>query len=117
MRGIVWGYHFGDAIEMLEEIEENYRHIGIEVEKKRKTKNEYSVRFENGDYWKAAQTSESMRGCRANISYVDIRIPPAFVEVVIRPCTYLPPYNAIRYFEAPRHCWPGEDEEDETNFI
>lgn len=112
MRGTVWGLHFGDAADMLHEIEYNYKYYGIEVENRRETKNDYSIKFKNGDYWRAARASESMRGLRANISYVDIRIDPRFVEEIIRPATYLPPYNAIRYFEAPRHCWPKEEEED-----
>ena len=104
MRGIVWGYTFRDGVNKLKEIEENYNRIGIKSDNKRKTKNNYSIIFSNGDNWQVARYSESSRGLKANISYVDIRIDLEFVNTIIKYSTYLPPYNAIRYFEALQDC-------------
>ncbi len=117
MRGLVWGFTFSDGRNKLEEIEQNYNYIGIKTIRKINSKNNCLVEFDNGDMWRVARYSESSRGLRANISYVDIRIDPEFVMTVVKHSTYLPPYNAIHYFYPPRDCWPGGDEEIETNLI
>lgn len=114
MKGLVWGYTFSDGISKMEEIEQNYRHIGINTIRKNISKTNYWIEFDNGDLWRVVRSNESARGYKANISYVDARIDPDFVCTVIRYSTYLPPYNAIRYFYPPRDCWPGDDEENET---
>lgn len=110
MKGLVWGHTFGIAIDKLHQIEENYNYIGIQSVKRRETRSDYSIEFDNGDYWRAVNAVDSKRACKANISYVDAQIDPDFVETIIRPSTHLPPYNAIRYFYPPRDCWLGEDE-------
>ena len=110
MRGLVWGQTFSDGRNKLEEIEQNYNHIGIKTAKKINTLNSCLIEFDNGDMWRVARYSESSIGLRANISYVDIRIDPKFVETIIRYSTYLPPYNAIHYFYPPRDCQSGDEE-------
>lgn len=114
MRGIVWGYTFQDGVSKMKEIESNYTFMGYNIVNKISGKYSYQVQFDNGDIWKVARASESMRASRANVSYIDSRIPLCFVENIIKRCTYLPPYNAIHYFY-PSENWAKEDEENETN--
>lgn len=41
MRGLVWGYTFSDGISKIEEIEQNYHHIGINTIRKNISKTNY----------------------------------------------------------------------------
>lgn len=114
MRGIVWGYTFQDGISKMNEIEQNYIFMGYNIANKISGNCSYQVQFSNGDVWKVARASESMRASKANVSYIDGRISSCIIEDIIRPCTHLPPYNAIHYFY-PSENWAKEDEENETN--
>lgn len=115
MKGLVWGFTFEAGKEKLREIKSRYEMMGIFVIKEVETKYEFYLIFSNGDNWRCVRASENSRGCKANISYVDRRIDPMFVDVVIRHCTCAPPYNAIAYYGEPLE-WPKEDDEIATNF-
>ena len=105
MRGLVWSYTFNDGVDKLKEIETDYHCMKIRTIRERKTKNEYQIKFDNGDIWQVVGAKENAKGFRANISYVDTRINPDFVNTIIRHCTSLPPYNAIIFYGY----WPEED--------
>ena len=99
MRGIVWGLTMEAAVKKLEEIENDYdKYDTAKVLTKRKSSSVYELLYTNGDYWIACRASESARGHKCNISYVDDRIDIDFVQDVIRHCTCLGPYQAYRYY-------------------
>lgn len=111
MRGLVWGLTFNDGLLQMQKIEQSYLFLGYSIVRKISGNQSYHVVFDNGDIWKVVRSVESARGHRANISYVDIRISQEFIETIIRHCTYLPPYNAIRYFYP--EDWTREENEIE----
>ena len=45
-------------------------------------------------------SSNTMRGRRCNIAYIDYDIPDKIIEEVIKPIITLPPYQGINYFYA-----------------
>lgn len=99
MKGIVWGLTMDAAIKKLEEIEDNYdKYNTAKVLTKRKSFSTYELVYTNGDYWIACQASESARGRKCNISYIDDRIDVDFIQDIIKPCTCLGPYQAYRYY-------------------
>ena len=99
MRGIVWGLTMEAAVKQLEEIENNYdKYDTAKVLTKRKSSSVYELVYTNGDYWIACKASESARGHKCNISYIDHRISVDFIHDIIRPCTCLEPYQAYHYY-------------------
>ena len=108
MTGLVWGHTFEVAKNKLNDIVSQYEFMHIDIIRKRETRYEYWIAFENGDSWRAVAATESARMNRANISYVDRKIDPMFVYEIIRHCTSAPPYNAIRYFGEP-YQWVEEE--------
>ena len=99
MRGIVWGLTIADAIKKMEQIEEDYeRYQTANVVTRRKSNHTCELVYDNGDHWRACGAKESARGCKCNISYVDIRIDPEIVDCIIKPCTVAGPYQAFYYF-------------------
>lgn len=107
MKGVVWGSTFSIAENKLNEIVEHYILYHIPVKQITKSKHNYCAIFENGDIWRACSAYESMRGVRANISYIDHMISPILVDTIIKPCTTAFPFQAFHYY------WPGEDEKNE----
>ena len=101
MKGLIWGSTIISAKEKLAEIENRYELMGIPVISKRENAHDIQIIFKNGDIWKAIQAYESARGHRVNISYVDRKIDPEFVDVIIRHCTTALPYNSITYYGEP----------------
>lgn len=97
MKGLVWGLHFEDGCRKLEWIIQNYVSIGYEPQIRR-SKSEFSVSFDNGDYWKICRIQDCARGNKVNISYIDHRIPQEIVNTIIRPCTIALPYQGLYYF-------------------
>lgn len=98
MKGLVWGYTFEDGCKKMDEIKENYLRYRYNVVKEHKGQTRYEIEFDNGDHWKVVRASENSRGCKANLSYVDMRIDYDFVDTIIRHCTCAGPWNAIKYF-------------------
>ena len=101
MRGIVYGKTFERAKCQLEKIIEDYKKMGIEPEniyKIRKSINNFSVEFPNGDYWIAVRASESSRGRACNIAYIDREIEPDIISCVIMPTIKSFPYQAHRFY-------------------
>ena len=99
MKGIVWGLNIDSAIKKLEEIEKLYEIHNVSVlVYKAKTKNKYEIRYINGDHWIACGASESARGRKCNISYIDARIDDEIINCIIKPCTSIQPYQAFHYY-------------------
>ena len=101
MKGIVYGKTFKRAEIQLQKIIEDYEKMGMGPEniyKIRKSVNNFSVEFLNGDYWIAVGASENSRGRACNIAYIDRDIDIEIVECIIKPTIKSLPYQAHRYF-------------------
>ena len=81
----------------MEKLIQDYKHYwNIEPERICKSSNEYSVVFQNGDYWNACRFSESQRGRKANIILVDKEIDNG--DYIIQACLINKPYGSISYY-------------------
>jgi hypothetical protein len=98
MRGIVWGSLFATAASQLEKIEADYNFIGVQTTIKRQHPNKLEIEFSNGDYWCAVCASDSARGRKCNVSYIDRNISEETVKCLILPCTHALPFTAHRYY-------------------
>lgn len=101
MRGIIWAYSRERGIEQLKNIIADYARLYIHPTKQRISQYNSWVQFDNGDMWKICAAADSSRGHRANVSYIDRRIPQDIINNIIRPQTILPPYQAYRYYGSP----------------
>lgn len=54
--------------------------------------------FENNDFWKVVKGTTNSRGQRANVSYIDCRIPQKIVDEVIKPCSISYPFQGFKYY-------------------
>ena len=99
MKGIVWGKTFTSAIDKLDQIVAQYEQLHIYPIRIIKSKNEYSIVYENGDYWRTCCGNTSSRGYKSNISYIDMNIPNEIIETIILPCTTSSPYQGIIYYQ------------------
>ena len=114
MRGIVWAYDTEDAINQLLQIEEDYKHLGIEpVNKVIGKQHDSYISFANGDMWRVVRACDSGRGYAANVSYIDMRISQEVIDTIIKHATKSWPYQAFKFY---LH-WTGKDEEIEAKFI
>ena len=111
MKGVVWGSTFQIATKKLDSVIEDYITYRINPKRIVKTKYNYYVEFENGDFWRACAARESARGLKTNIAYIDYMISPIFVDEVIKPCLTAYPFQASHYY------WPEEDNFDDETFI
>lgn len=98
MKGLVFGRTFERASRELDDITENYKRYRYKVVKKIKTKYQYQVVFDNGDVWRATNASESSRGSKANVAYIDREIDDEVVQTVILRCVAMGPWNATHYY-------------------
>jgi hypothetical protein len=99
MIGIVWGSTFKHALDKIKEIEESYkRYHTSNLISKRETKYSYELTYNNGDRWLACRATESQRGHKCNVSYIDTNISVDFIETIIIPSTVAGPYQAINYY-------------------
>ena len=110
MKGIVWGHTFQTAKEQLKKIQEHYELYHIPATRIKNSLHEYWIEFSNGDIWRAINATESARGNKVNISYIDRKIDPIFIDVIIRHCTVAPPYQAFRYYGEPNYQIEEENE-------
>ena len=99
MIGIVWSKTFASAIDKLDQIAAQYEQFHIYPIRIIKSKNEYNIIYENGDYWRACCVNTSSRGYKSNISYIDMNIPNEIIETIILPSTTSPPYQGIIYYQ------------------
>lgn len=98
MKGIIWSYdRMNDGIEKLKYIRDRYIWSGINPIREVYSRQCPWIEFENGDMWRVASASESSRGMKANIAWVDSRIDEEFFRVVVLPT--LCGWNGPRYYE------------------
>lgn len=98
MKGIVWGRTYEVGCHKLDEVINNYKRYGFKVVNQIKNQSNYRVIFDNGDQWRVARASDNSRGCRANLSYVDVQIEEEIIDTIILPCTTAGPWNAVKYY-------------------
>ena len=99
MKGIVWGKTFASAVDRLDQIAIQYEQLHINPIRITKSRTEYIITYENGDYWRACCVNTSSRGYKSNISYIDMNIPNEIIETIILPCTTSPSYQGIIYYQ------------------
>lgn len=99
MKGIVWGKTFASAVDRLDQIAIQYEQLHINPIRITKSKNEYNIVYENGDYWRTCLGNTSSRGYKCNISYIDNSISNEIIETIILPSTTSPPYQGIIYYQ------------------
>lgn len=99
MKGIVWGKTFVSAVDKLDQIAIQYEQLHINPIRITKSRTEYIITYENGDYWHACCVNTSSRGYKCNISYIDNSIPNEIIETIILPSTTSPPYQGIIYYQ------------------
>lgn len=98
MKGIVWGNRWISAINKLDQIALKYEYLHISPIQIIKTKNEYTITYENGDNWRAIRGNTNSRGYKCNISYIDCEIADDIVDTIIKPCTTDFPYHGFEYY-------------------
>jgi hypothetical protein len=98
MIGIVWGANEQNAKEQLNKIIEGYAYVNVPPESIQESCISKSIVFTNGDIWRAIVAYENARGYRANISYIDRQISQYLIDMVIKPITTYPPFQAISYY-------------------
>ena len=98
MRGAVWGSTFEVARQKLQQIVEDYKRIGIRTIRYVNCSSATFAEFENGDIWKALRASDSSRGSKINVSYIDYNISEEVINTIIKPSTIAYPFQAIHYY-------------------
>ena len=99
MIGIVWGKTKVRADNQLAQIVEDYNWQGIKPVKIIDSKYaSNSVEFDNGDIWKAVSATDSARGNKCNISYIDKGIDIETIQTIIIPSTCRKPFYAFKFF-------------------
>lgn len=103
MTGLIWvasQRHYNDGIEKLKKIISNYEKLNIQLIPPLKiSKYLTTAKFNNGDIWQVMiASSNTAKGRRCNIAYIDYDIPDKVIEEVIKPIVTLPPYQGIHYF-------------------
>ena len=98
MKGIVWGNRWISAVNKLDQIALKYEYLHISPIQIIKTKNEYTIAYENGDNWRAIRGNTNSRGYKCNISYIDREIADDIIDTIIKPCTTDFPYHGFEYY-------------------
>ena len=98
MKGMVWYYTYEDGLKQLQRIKTDYERMQIKAVRERLSRFGTFIDFENGDTWKMASGTESSRGNRINVSYIDRRIDKDIIQCVIQHCTTAYPFQAFRYY-------------------
>ena len=98
MKGIVWYNNRSRGEEKISEIIYHYDFMGIGIIKQINSKNNSFVIFENGDIWRLVGTTDSARGQRCNVSFIEQSIEKDFIDIIIKPCTTALPFIAYNYY-------------------
>lgn len=94
----MFGSTFYRAEEQLLRIRENYAMCRIPIVKEIKRMNLHQIAYENGDLWTARSASDSARGHRANVVYIDHAIEDPDMIHMAHHCLCCYPWSAYRYF-------------------
>lgn len=98
MKGVIWSCdRMNDGIAKLQYIRDKYIQSGVNVVREVYSKSSSWVEFDNGDKWSVASASESSRGIKANIAWVDSRIDEEFFHAVVLPTLCV--LNGPRYYK------------------
>ena len=98
MRGVIWSCdRMNDGIAKLQYIRDRYIWSGVNVVREVYNKLNSWVEFDNGDKWSVASASESSRGMKANIAWIDARVDDEVFRRIILPT--LISYNGPHYYE------------------
>lgn len=98
MKGLIFGATLKSAHTRLEKLIQDYKNYwNIEPEKIRKSLNEYSVIFTNGDCWQAFCFSENQRGRKANVILIDRNVSINDISIVEH-CLVNKPYGSLSYY-------------------
>lgn len=98
MKGVIWSCdRGGDGIDKLKYIVDRYEWSGVPLLGACYTRNSAQAEFANGDFWRVCGMSESARGIKANIAWIDSRVDEDFLRDVIM--YTLVSYNGPRYYE------------------
>lgn len=100
MRGIVWYKNKDVGFERMQSIMHGYELMGIKLIESypRNYKDQISVAYENGDYWKCIPVRLNQRGNRANVSIVERCIDKELFYSIIFPQTLPYPYKAFDFY-------------------
>lgn len=105
MRGIVFGSTIDRAKTKMQKIIEDYQMMKIAPVRIINRRDGITAEFSNGDYWTTFRASESCRGRRCNVAYIDIKINQDIITDVLRPLVTLRPFQAEHYFDI----WEEDD--------
>lgn len=98
MKGIIWYNNRSRGEEKINEIINRYDIMGIRIIKELNSKNNSFVIFENGDIWRLVDATESAKGQKCNISFIEQGIKKDFINIIIKPCTTALPFTAYNYY-------------------
>ena len=98
MKGIVFGSTYERAEKEFLHIRRNYALSRIPIVKEIKQKNFYQIMYDNGDQWTCRSISDSCRGHRAHVVYIDREITDHHMLGIITNCNAALPWSAYRYF-------------------
>lgn len=98
MKGIIWYNNRSRGEEKINEIINRYDIMGIRIIKELNSKNNSFVIFENGDIWRLVDITESAKGQKCNISFIEQGIKKDFINIIIKPCTTALPFTAYNYY-------------------
>ena len=100
MRGIVWYKNKDVGFEKMQSIMRGYELMGVKPLESypRNYKDQISIAYENGDYWKCIPARENARGNRSNISIIERCIDKEFFYSIILHTTTSYPYKAFDFY-------------------
>lgn len=100
MRGIVWYKNKDVGFEKMKQIMQGYELQGVKPIKTYpcNPKDQISVAYENGDYWKCILAQGNARGHKSNISIIERCIDKELFCNIILPQTLPYPYKAFDFY-------------------
>jgi hypothetical protein len=98
MKGLIFGATLKSAHTRLEKLIKDYKYYwDIEPERICKSSYDYSVIFQNGDYWHATRLSDHSRGRRAHVILVDKNVSIKDI-MIAEHCLVNKPYGSLSYY-------------------
>lgn len=98
MKGIVFGLTYERAESEFQLVRRNYALQKIPIVKEIKQKHLHQIYYDNGDQWTCRAITDSCRGHRAHVVYIDRAIEDYDMLGIIHNCNTALPWSAYRYF-------------------
>lgn len=100
MKGIVWYKNKDVGFEKMKQIMQGYELQGVKPIKTYpcNPKDQISIAYENGDYWKCILAQGNARGHKSNISIIERCIDKELFCNIILPQTLPYPYKAFDFY-------------------